>query len=532
VVQLAPFRVATLRKPFLMPQTPHYVQVCTHLREAATLGAVSSLIGWDQETYMPHAGAANRAEQQSLLAGIVHERRTSKKLGELIEACEDDAALMKHAASAASIREMRRDYDLATKLPGALVQEIAKTTSLAQEIWKKAREKNDYASFAPALDKVLSLMREKAKCYGTPKGGELYDALLDEYEPGATARQIEGIFTPLRKDLTAIVHAVAEKTSARGKARVKIDTSCLHEKVDPAKQHAFGQKVLAAMGFDLEAGRLDTTTHPFCSGIAPGDTRLTTRYRDEKFTDALYGTMHEGGHGLYEQGLPKNGKANLFGTPLADSISLGIHESQSRMWENFVGRSREFWTWALPILRKDFGPAFKKYSADEMYRATNTTTPSFIRVEADEGTYNMHVMVRFELERAIFGGSLKTKDIPREWNARYKDYLGVQVPDDRRGCLQDVHWSFGLIGYFPTYTLGNLYAAQFWEKINKDIPTIPTQISKGKMLPLREWLRDNIHAHGKRYRADELCRKITGKPLESGPLLRHLRGKAEAVYGI
>lgn len=528
--------------PSAQPSHPVYAELCKLHRDAGSLSAVGQLLNWDQETYMPPSAADNRAEQQALIAGIVHERRTSRRLGDLLGQCEQDKGLLGDPVIAANLREMRRDYDHATKLPGELVEEIAKVTSQSQEVWKAARQKSDFASFQPMLDKVTTLMRRKAECLGTPAGGELYDALLDEYEPGATAKQIEAVFTPLRKELTDLVRAVAEKTGgpmpgekakskkgAKKSKKVKIDTRCLEEHVEPAQQHAFGMKVLEAMGFDLKAGRLDVTTHPFCSGFAPGDTRLTTRYRDEKFTDALYGTMHEGGHGLYEQGLPK---ATHFGQPLADAISLGIHESQSRMWENFVGRSRHFWKWALPVIRKDFGKKFKKYDEDDFFLATNTVSPSFIRVEADEGTYNMHVMVRFELERAMFSGNLKTKDIPGEWNKRYKDYLGVDVPDDRRGCLQDVHWSFGLLGYFPTYTLGNLYAAQLWEKIQQDMPDVNKKIAKGKMLELREWLRVNIHQHGRRYRAGELCEKVTGKPLESGALLRHLRRRAEAVYGL
>lgn len=516
----------------------NYNELCAYMRELGHLKSVSSLVSWDQETYMPAKAGPARAEQYSLLAKMIHERSTSKKLGDLISACEDDKEVSGDSASAVNVREMRRDYDKDTKLPGELVAELAKHGSLSQDLWKQAREKSDFKMFQPALEKMMELQRRKAECLGVPKGGELYDALLEEYEPGASAKMIEATFTPLRKELTALVAAVAAKTG--GKKKVKVDTSCIEAKVDPALQHEFGLKVLEHMGFDLQAGRLDTTTHPFCSGFAPGDTRLTTRYRGEKFTDALYGTMHEGGHGLYEQGLPKlaemkDGKVvreSLYGQPLAEAISLGIHESQSRMWENMVGRSKQFWKWALPILQKKWGKKFKKYDADDLYAATNTVTPSLIRVEADEGTYNMHVMVRFELERGIFSGDIKVKDLPSLWNAKYKEYLGVDVPDDRRGCLQDVHWSFGLIGYFPTYTLGNLYAAQFWEKINADMPDLHKQIAKGKMLDLRDWLRTNIHQHGRRYRAGELCEKVTGKPLSADALLRHLRGKAEAVYGI
>jgi len=510
-----------------------YAELCSLLYQSATVSAVSQLLGWDQETYMPPAAAANRAEQQATMAALVHERKTSPRVGELLAACESDSALTKSGTeSAANLREIRRDYDLATKLPADLVADLARTGSQAQEAWKHAREKSDFAAFAPWLEKMMALTRRKAECYGTPKGGELYDALLNEYEPGMTAAEIEKIFTPLRARLTELLQKVqASKT--------KVNTKILQTPCDPADQHKFGTKVLQHMGFDLEAGRLDVTTHPFCSGFAPGDTRLTTRYRDEKFTDALYGTMHEAGHGLYEQGLPKsapttgkNKHGPLFGQPLAEAVSLGIHESQSRMWENFVGRSRSFWKWAHPQITKHLSKKFDKVTAKDLYLATNTTQPSLIRVEADEGTYNMHVMIRFEIERGLISGAIKVADVPAEWNKRYKDYLGIDVPDDRRGCLQDVHWSFGLIGYFPTYTLGNLYAAQFWETIQEQIPDLDKQIAKGKFLELKDWLNQNIHKHGRRYLASELCKKVTGKELSADPLLRHLTAKAEAVYGI
>ena len=507
----------------------NYAELCSLLREAAMMTSIGSLLSWDQETYAPVAAAPMRSDQQALVARLGHERRTNPRIGELVSACEADRTLnAPGSATAANLREIRRDFDLATKLPGSLVEEMAKVCSQAQEAWKHAREKSDFAAFTPWLTRVFDLSRRKAECYGVPEGGELYDALLDEYEPGASARQIEGIFTPLRDELTELVSAVAA-------SKTKVSTRCLEVAIPAAKQHEFGQLVLSAMGFDPTAGRLDTTTHPFCSGIASGDTRLTTRYRDEKFTDALYGTMHEGGHGLYEQGLPKDDGADgpgLFGQPLADAISLGIHESQSRMWENFVGRSKPFWKWALPKAQKALSVKLKKYEVKDLYAAVNTVKPSLIRVEADEGTYNMHVMIRFELERALLRGDLAPKDLPGAWNARYKEYLGLSVPDDRRGCLQDVHWSFGLIGYFPTYTLGNLYAAQFWDTINQDLPDLNKSMAKGKFGDLLRWLRTNIHAHGRRYGASELCERVTGKPLSSTHLMKHLRTKAEAVYGL
>ncbi len=505
---------------------PQYRELCEHARKASTLNSVGQLLNWDQETYMPPSGGAFRAEQSSLLAELHHKQATDKRVGELIAACEQDKSLLDEGPVAANIRELRRDYDRLTKLPASLVAELAKVGSQAQEVWKEARQKNDFAMFAPWLEKMYDLSRQKADCYGFPVGGERYDALLDEYEPGMTAKQVEAIFVPLRTRLAELVQRVA-------KVGKHPDTSMLKRPVSADKQHAFGLMVLKAMKFDLEAGRLDVTTHPFCSGVAPGDTRLTTRYRDEAFTDALYGTMHEAGHGLYEQGLPKSGTPEeLFGQPLSESISLGIHESQSRMWENLVGRSREFWVWALPLAKKEYGAALDGVDLETIYKAVNTVKPSLIRVEADEGTYNMHVMVRFEMERALLSGAMKTKDVPGEWNKRYKDYLGIDVPDDKRGCLQDVHWSFGLIGYFPTYTLGNLYAAQFWETILKEIPNLKEQISKGEFGILREWLRAKIHVHGRRYRAGELCRMITGKELSADPLLRYLEGKVKAVYGV
>ncbi|MCC6676778.1 MAG: carboxypeptidase M32 [Phycisphaerales bacterium] len=504
-----------------MPTTA-YTELCGLLRRAATLKSVNELLNWDQETYMPPSGGPGRSDQQSLMAGLTHKARTEARIGELLKVCESDGKVMGDARAAANIREIRRDYDLATKLPPALVEEIAKVGSQAQEVWKHARANNDFAKFAPWLEKMVSLQRRKAECYGYPSGGELYDALLDEYEPGMTSSQVEVIFTPLRARLSDLIARIAA-------SRKKVGTKILTSKIPAEKQHAFGQVVLKAMGFDLAAGRLDVTTHPFCSGIAPGDTRLTTRYRDEKFTDALYGTMHEMGHGLYEQGLPKD---RHYGEPLGDAISLGIHESQSRMWENFVGRSKPFWKWALPRARKALGGSLMKATVDQLHAAVNTATPSFIRVEADEATYNLHVMLRFEIERGLISGSLKVKDLPGEWNHRFHDYLGIKVPDDRRGCLQDVHWSFGLFGYFPTYTLGNLYAAQFWEKINSDIKDLPKQIGKGEFGTLKSWLNKNIHAHGRQYRAGDLCQRITGKPLGADPLLRHLEGKLGPIYGL
>jgi carboxypeptidase Taq len=516
-------------------QASTYDQLRALRRETATLKSVGDLLGWDQETYMPKGGGHARAEQQGLIAGLVHERRISKRLGELLSQCESDRTLVGDPATAfaANIREMRRDYDLATKLPSTLVAALASTGSQAQDVWKEAREKSDFKLFAPWLEKMIDLTRQKADCYGIPASadgqpGERYDALLNEYEPGVSAREIEAIFTPLRARLAPFIQELMTKGR-------QPETRVLNAKFDPARQHQFGLFVLKAIHFDLDAGRLDITTHPFCSGVSPGDTRLTTRYRDEKFTDAFFGTLHEAGHGLYEQGLPKlarNGQPAFFGEPLGEDISLGIHESQSRMWENLVGRSRAFWEWALPHAKAMLGGALEQASVDELYHAVNTCKPSFIRVEADEATYNLHVMIRFELERDLFSGRLAVRDVPEAWNAKYKAALGLDVPSDKLGCLQDVHWSFGLLGYFPTYTLGNLYAAQFWETINAQLPDLSGQIRRGEFGALREWLRVNIHQHGRRYRAAELCQRLTSKPLTHEPFMRYLEDKLRPIFGL
>ena len=507
--------------PTSPPLHPAYQELCQRLRSVKVIESVGALVSWDQETYMPERAADFRSDQMSEVSAIAHERATDPRIGDLLAALQSQPEF-KDASTpqAANLREIRRDFDLAIKLPTDLVAELAKVGSQAQEAWKHAREASDFKAFQPWLERMMDLTRRKAQCLSTSSTPELYDALLDQYEPGAKASEIQAVFRPLADRLAGLIKAIGASAHVPTDAPLKIT-------FDPAKQHELGQLILKAMGFDFAAGRLDTTTHPFCSGMAPGDTRLTTRYRESHWTDALYSTLHEGGHGLYEQGLPKLGP--VFGTPLTDAISLGIHESESRMWENFVGRSREFWRWLTPIA-KDHSPALNQFSEDHLYAAVNLVRPSLIRVEADEATYNLHVMIRFELERALIAGDLPVKDLPGEWNARYKQYLGVNIPDDRRGCLQDVHWAFGLIGYFPTYTLGNLYAAQLWETINAQIPTLSADMARGDFTKLKAWLNTHIHAHGKRYRAAELCQMLTGKPLTADPLMRHLEAKLKPLY--
>jgi carboxypeptidase Taq len=508
----------------------HYIKLANHAKKASHLQSVAALLGWDQETYMPAGGADARAEQVSLMAGLQHEMLTDPRLGDLIGACTADTTLSQgDTKEAANIREMRRDYDKRTKIPGELVSALAEATSRAQHAWKDAREQSDFASFKPLLDKVLELTREKATCLSGGKG-ELYDALIDDYEPGAKASEIEAIFTPLKEDISELVLNIAENGKPPSKA-------VLNRPITPAKQEAFGKFVAKSCGFDFSRGRLDVTTHPFCEGVGPGDTRMTTRYRESSWTDSLYGIMHEMGHGLYEQGLPlgpSHGQAgeHQIGMPCGEAVSLGIHESQSRLWENAVGCSQPFWEWALPHAKEFFGEIVGDQTPETMAAAVTTAEPSLIRVEADEGTYNLHIMIRFELERAILSGDLNTADLPAAWNDAYKKYMGLEVPSDKEGVLQDVHWSFGLIGYFPTYTLGNLYAAQFWAQVRSENPDLDNQIASGDFAPLLQWFRSNVHTHGRRYSPAQLCEKSTGKPLSNEPLVSYLKDKLYPVYGL
>ncbi|HEX5724735.1 MAG TPA: carboxypeptidase M32 [Longimicrobiaceae bacterium] len=500
-----------------------YAELRALLREAATLSSASAVIGWDQETYMPSKGAALRAAQMSALSAIVHERRTSPRVGELLAACEADTDLLADPAAAANLREIRRDFDRATRLPGELVRAFAETTSLSMNAWKEARERSDFATFAPWLEKVLRLNRERAQALGWPAGGTAYDALLDEYEPGARTADVERTFTALRAELAPLIRAVA--TSGQ-----RPDTAWMRAPIPVERQVAFTRALVERIGFDLEAGRLDVSTHPFCEGVGPGDVRLTTRYHEDQFPSALGSTLHETGHGLYEQNLPK---AERFGQPLGEAASTGIHESQSRTWENFVGRSRPFWEWCLPRLQETFAsPALDTLDVETAYRGMNVVEPSLIRIESDEATYNLHIMLRFDLERALLAGDLAVADLPGAWNERIRADLGLQVPDDRRGVLQDIHWSMGAFGYFPTYSLGNLYAAQFWVAVREAVPDLDEHLRRGEFGVLLEWMRANVWAHGRRYTAPELCERITGRPLAHEPLITYLRAKLAPIYGL
>jgi carboxypeptidase Taq len=498
-----------------------YEALRNHLRELATLKSTLGLLGWDQETMMPPRAAASRADELALLSRLAHERAMADELNDLLSACEQDSALTANPVIGANLREIRLDYERARKLPPEWVAEFSQTTSHALEAWKAARTDSNFATFQPWLEKILDLCRRKADYFGYPSDGEPYDALIDEFEPGMTARAVEATFHPLREALVPLIDEIGGQAAP--------DNGPAHVEVALEVQQAFNREILERLGFDLTAGRLDVSTHPFSSGVAPGDTRITSRYTLAGVAEALSSTMHEAGHGMYEQGLPKN---EHWGEPLSESLGLGIHESQSRLWENQVGRSSEFWRWLEPRLAAATGNAFAAYDAEALYRAANIVRPNLIRVESDEATYNLHVMLRFDLERAMLKGDLAPADLPAAWNDRIKRDLGLDVPDAARGCLQDIHWSMGAVGYFPTYTLGTLYSAQFWDAILVDLPGLPDAIGRGEFSGLLGWLREKIHRRGRQIPATSLCLELTGKPLDHAPFMDYLSGKLGHIYDL
>ena len=492
-----------------------YQRFLERTREIRDLGAAAAVLSWDQETVMPPRGAAARARHRSTLAGLIHDRICDRRLGELIAALSGDAL---PPVQAANVREARRDRDRAVKVPRALVTELAEASSLAQQAWVGARERDDWGAFAPHLGRLVDLRRREAEAIGYE--GEPYNALLDEYEPGARVEELAPLLDRLRAELASILAGI----TAAGPA----DESIVRQEFDVAAQDRFSREVLTDMGFDFQAGRLDTSAHPFTSGTGPGDVRLTTHYDPRDLRVALYATIHEGGHGLYEQGFPPEHD----GTPICDAASLGIHESQSRLWENFVGRSREFVGHYAPRLGALFPAQLGGVDPERLYRAVNAVRPSPIRIEADEVTYNLHIVVRLELERALYARQIEVGDLPALWNARMRAYLGITPRNDREGVLQDIHWAFGSFGYFPTYALGNLYAAQFAEAADADLGGLAPLIARGEFAPLLGWLREKIHSRGRLLSAAELCRDVTGRDLEVAPFVRYLRRKYGDLYGV
>ena len=505
-----------------MPRTAEmlYDHVCQHVRQTALLASIGAVLEWDERTMLPIAASDYRAEQTTLISGMVHQRWTDPSfVAELSELT--GSPLMDDPASdaAITIRRLKRQVDKKVKLPRTLVEELTRTATLGQHAWDEARKQNDFARFRPLLEKTFQLKRQQAEALGYPQTP--YDALLDDYEPEELTANVGQVLASLRDELVPLVAAIRQ--SGRHP-----DVSILKGEFPVEVQQTFAIEAAAAMGFDFQRARLDVTTHPFCTTLGPNDCRITTRYNERYFNSAFFGVLHEAGHGLYEQGL----RPEQYGLPLGEAVSLGIHESQSRLWENLVGRNRSFWTRFFDEAQQRFPSALGPICLDDFYFAINDVRPSLVRTEADEATYNLHILVRFELEQALLSGDLPVADLPEAWNQKYEKYLGIRPANDVQGVLQDVHWSAGLVGYFPTYTLGNLYAAQFFAEADSQLGGLAEQFARGEFQPLRDWLRQQIHQHGQRFTAAELVRRVTGRGLSPEPLLTCLRAKFSPLYAL
>jgi len=495
-------------------------QLCDHARQTALLTSTSSLLQWDERTLMPPRAGEFRADQVASLAGLIHSRQTDPQLGdwlrELNERYHDlDAA----NDQAATVRELYREYNKQTKLPRRLVEELSRAAVLGQQTWSAARQNNDFETFAPHLDEILKLKREQAAAIGYEDCA--YDALLDDFEPLQRTREVTRVLSELREALVPLVAAVQD--SARVPQR-----DLLTRNFPVSVQAEFGRKTAQRIGFDFDCGRLDETDHPFCSAMGPHDCRITTRYDENFFPMAFFGTLHEAGHGIYEQGL----RSDWYGLPLGSYVSLGVHESQSRLWENLVGRSLPFWQFFFPLAQESFPQSLESVDVGQFYFAINDVRPSMIRVEADEVTYNLHIIIRFELEQALINGDLSVSDLPVAWNELYQKYLGIEPANAAEGVLQDIHWSAALIGYFPTYSLGNLYAAQLFERAKADLGDLDLLFSQGCFEPLLQWLRTHVHLQGRTYSAAELVENVAGSPISHEPLVRYLYDKLGPLYQI
>ncbi len=499
-------------------QNKSYAELIGNFREIAILSSIEGLMFWDQMTYLPSKASAYRSEQSAYLAGMIHNRRTDARVGDwLNELADSPLAEDLSSDNGCNIYHLKRRYDKLVKIPTDLVEEIARTSGQSHQAWVAARKADNFTEFQPWLEKMLSLRKQQAEAIGydaTP-----YDALLDEYEPGETTAGVTEVLEGLRKELVPLVAKIVDS-----KIKAPSEIVCRSFPVD--RQENFGKQAAEAIGFRFDSGRLDVTAHPFCGGAGPLDVRLTTRYDEHNIADGFFSILHEAGHGIYEQGLP----TEHFGLPTGEAISLGIHESQSRMWENLVGRSHGFWQHSFAKLCKVFPEVTKGVSVDEWYAAVNDSRPSLIRTESDEATYNLHIIIRFELERDLIEGKLAVVDLPDAWNDAYEKMLGIRPPSDADGVLQDVHWSEGMFGYFPTYALGNLYASQLFDQAEKDLGNLEAKFAEGNFCDLLIWLREKVHNVGQRQTARGLIKQISGQELSHEPLMKHLNAKFGALY--
>lgn len=485
-------------------------------QRAADFDYAGAVLGWDQEVYMPAKGFEARGRQMATLASQAHEIKTGETFGNILHELSGRTDL--DDVQKNNVRLSIEDYEKNKKLPSAFIEQITRQTSVCYNAWLQARQENKYSLYAPELDKMIGLKKREAGYYGYEK--HPYDALLDEYEKGASVALLNPVFEMVKEQLPPVLKRIKEAQ--------QVDDSFLNRHFPKQQQWDFSIEVLKKMGYDFEAGRQDISEHPFTTSFAATDVRVTTRVDEHNFASLLWSSIHEGGHALYEQGLPEN----QYGLPLGAAASLSIHESQSRLWENCVGRGRHFWKYFYPKLEGYFPQQLAGVTCEAFYKAMNMVTPSLIRTEADEITYHFHVMIRYEIEKSLMSGDLQAEELDAAWNSLYEKYLDVSSSDDKHGVLQDVHWSHGMFGYFPTYSLGSFYAAQFYQQAQKEITGLEALIENGEMGNLLSWLREKIHRHGQRYRSEELCKHVTGEGLNFSYFLDYIRNKYASVYGI
>ena len=493
------------------------------LREITNLKGAVNVLYWDMETYMPKGGTAARAKQVAMLEAMVHERfigeDVSNPLGELVNLDSGEIINGLDDETSRLVNEIWLDYHRAVALPKEFVEELSHASSMAHPNWVEARENNDFNLFAPHLEKLIALKHREIGYLGTQDTP--YDTLLDEFEPGFTTANINVLFGELKTALVPMIKAIQE-------SRVETKQEILHQHYDADKQWEFSEMILKDMGYNFHCGRQDQAVHPFTIEFHPTDVRVTTRINEHNLLDCLTGSIHEGGHALYEQGLDQK----WYGTPFCQAISYGIHESQSRLWENLVGLSKPFWEYYFPKLQTVFPENLRAVALEDFYRAVNTIKPGFIRVDADEMTYNLHIMLRFEIEQLIINEGAEVASLPELWNDKMEEYLGIRPETDTLGVLQDVHWSHGSFGYFPTYTLGNLYNIIMFNKAKEKLPDLENRIRSGNFLELRNWLKDNIHKLGRRQTAKEMIKSMSGKNLSAQPFIDYLKDKYSSIYPI
>ena len=491
-----------------------YQEYLEHMHKVADLRYASAILQWDQETYLPPKGAPIRGQQIATLSETAHNWFVQDSFGELLEQLSFSKELS--VDEMVNISRTREDYQRQKKCSSAFVRKLSETTTQSFHSWIKARKENDFSFFKEDLGRLVELKKEEADLLGYEQ--HPYDAPLDDHDKGSTVAQLDPLFSALAKPLQELLDRI--------KKAPPIDNKILSKHYPSSAQWDFGMEIIKDLGYDLEAGRQDIAEHPFSINFNNKDVRITTRIDENDLGNMLWSCIHEVGHALYEQGLPDG----HYGLPLGEAASYTIHESQSRLWENHVGRSEGFINHYFPLFKKYFPEQLKNTEAKELYKAINKVEPSLIRTEADELTYHFHVMIRYEIEKKLIGGELQVADVPAFWNEEYQKFMGVRVPDDKTGCLQDIHWSHGSFGYFPTYSLGSLYACQFYEFAKNELPDLENSVARGEFKPLLNWLRSKVHAEGRRYTSGELCLKICGEPLRTSYFLEYLVAKYSNIY--